>query len=138
MHLLLRTILERPDLATHIKHVDFRSSSLQHKRSIPKPSLTINDDEYISRFVQYSNLPLKDVIIEGIRRRNGSVFVSLLLSQLENIKSLSLIGVFWLDNKLMGALFEGKSGLIIFIVSPRLFKEPQYIKGPGKSHSSVP
>jgi hypothetical protein len=71
VHHLLRTILERPELAAYIKHIDFRSNSMHRIERKPALKARKRDIDYIVNFVKDSNLPMRHFIVNEVRHKNG-------------------------------------------------------------------
>lgn len=117
VHLLLRTILERPELVKSIQHAEFGTELI---------TLNKNSDEFWAQFsidhediqtflsaAEKSSLSSEIAwtrVPEGKADKTGPL-TALLLSHLSHLKSLTLADAFWINSKYIGRLFRSQSFL---------------------------
>ena len=109
VHLLLRTILLRPDLANHTRSLvlagarsDRKGSRLlPMKMSVPKASLAGPIE-----FGKGINVPHGDDWIRALQNGELGAFVAVLLAQLPNLESLEMVPDFSGDALFLGLVFR--------------------------------
>lgn len=114
LRLLLRSILNRPQLASYVKHLRFRGTKHSSIWRIPgRCELDPGELQLIVRAVTTTGSPLGDGWTMELILGNVDAYVALLLRQLSNLRSLEL-----------GASFQYCSGWLPSAWEPFLVSDP--------------
>ena len=100
--LLLRTVLERPTLASLVRRIQFWSNELRRKPIAYRLSRATTNLARIT--ILLDEFPDLDMWMEDIQKGGSSVAVALLLSQLHAIETVELGEIF--QNHFLGLMFE--------------------------------
>ncbi|MCJ1252481.1 hypothetical protein MMC24_000287 [Lignoscripta atroalba] len=107
IHLLLRSLLENPELASYIEHIDFQGSKprsiwLQHNH----PDLPDTDMRLLESLVDIAQFPSALEWRHMLEYGQLDAFLALLLSQTFNLKSLELGFEFQYESKYIGIMLK--------------------------------
>ena len=91
IHILLRNILQRPELASQITHVEMSGNGpVTIWRRGDSPILTIEDLDILRGLVSKIGFPDQERCLRHLKEGSLSIFIALLLSRLHNLQYLSL------------------------------------------------
>ncbi|KAI5924064.1 hypothetical protein F4810DRAFT_665501 [Camillea tinctor] len=107
---LLRTILDRPEIAIHVKCLDLDGQFIlnppnRRHRFLAKPFI-VNDLGKTVEAVEAMKVPYCDDWIEGLRRSSMDAFVALLISQLPSLIRLYLDKNFTYEFRFIGMMLR--------------------------------
>ncbi|KAI9879070.1 MAG: hypothetical protein M1830_009711, partial [Pleopsidium flavum] len=107
IHLLLRSILERPTLASYIEHIEFRGSQPPSVWT-REDHMELKADEWklVTDVICAAQLPSEELWIRELKKGNADAFVALLISQLANLQSLELGFEFQKDSRFVGIMLK--------------------------------
>ncbi len=106
LHLLLRTILGRSELAHHVKILRIIGVISPSVGTRADDQLTADAIGPASDLVRTVGLPREEKWIEGIRQGNVDVYLALLLSQLSGLQALMLDRGFQYNSPFMGMMLQ--------------------------------
>ncbi len=105
--LLLRSILERPKLASYVEHIEFQGSKPPSVwTNEDHPDLTADELKLAIDVICTSQLPSEKLWIQELENGNADAFVALLLLQLSNLQSFARGFDFQRDSKFVGTMLK--------------------------------
>ncbi|KAK2761654.1 hypothetical protein FQN54_001482 [Arachnomyces sp. PD_36] len=108
---LLRSILQRPELATFIRNLTLNGDDIefnlhQYRRESPKLSVSESDLDCLFEGTEKLNVPYFEMWAEELCLGTMDAFVALLISQLPNLRSLYLDKNFTRRSCFVGMMFR--------------------------------
>jgi len=114
--LLLRSIWNRPELAKYIINVDIKSEERpwgEYPEDDNTSFFTEREEQSLITFIESFPFELKDEWVSQIQgnwdKRSFDAYFALLLSQLPNVKIISLADEFWNIMDFLGSMFQTAS-----------------------------
>ncbi|KAI9885078.1 MAG: hypothetical protein M1823_003133 [Watsoniomyces obsoletus] len=106
LHLLLRSMLARKELAHYVKELGLVGDMPKSVKTTPNTPLTADVIDPAIELVRTAALPYEERWIEGLRQGNLLVYLALLLSQLSSLQTLTLDATFQYDSRFIGMIFQ--------------------------------
>lgn len=100
IHLLLRKLLDSPQICASIKHLSFSGDPG------PRKPISVGDIKAGEDLVRGAQFPLAPLWIEALSLGNINVLVALVLSQLPNLQTIHLDQDFFANSQFLGLLFQ--------------------------------